>query len=289
MLTTELAISIRRAVGFRNVLVYDYIEVDDSIVVDRLKSLDDRLHRGPPLHRHVRPPASYGMLCSKSAWTEGLRQVGPVQVAYRISDRCRSLTPGSCPLAWYRWSQSPMGIGSRVTIRSRCPGVPVCSRQAPYPPGGPCWPEAVKENPGPAPSRAPGGGSGPPRRPGLSGLSRRRAWLLGSALAQPCPMACPSLSVTVTHQVVLGFRAAAAARSRASHGSVSRVREAARTVRSGGDWKGSTRRRSRSEAARRGNPGGVAAAPHAGQRTARSPNPTEWAGLDISCASASRQ
>ena len=33
-------------------------------------------HLGPPLHRHVRPPASYGMLCSKSAWTEGLRQVG---------------------------------------------------------------------------------------------------------------------------------------------------------------------------------------------------------------------
>src|SRR5215469_14235557 len=32
-------------------------------------------------------------------------------------------------------------------------------------------------------------------------------------------MACPCSSVTVTHHVVLGFRAAAAARSRASHGS----------------------------------------------------------------------
>jgi uncharacterized protein YutE (UPF0331/DUF86 family) len=31
----------RKAVGFSNVLVHDYIEVDDSIVVDRLKSLGD--------------------------------------------------------------------------------------------------------------------------------------------------------------------------------------------------------------------------------------------------------
>ena len=31
----------RKAVGFRNVLVHDYIEVDGSIVVDRLKSLGD--------------------------------------------------------------------------------------------------------------------------------------------------------------------------------------------------------------------------------------------------------
>jgi uncharacterized protein YutE (UPF0331/DUF86 family) len=31
----------RKAVGFRNVLVHDYIEVDDSIVVDRLKRLGD--------------------------------------------------------------------------------------------------------------------------------------------------------------------------------------------------------------------------------------------------------
>jgi uncharacterized protein YutE (UPF0331/DUF86 family) len=41
VLTTEVAVSMRRAVGFRNVLVHDYIEVDDSIVVDRLKSLND--------------------------------------------------------------------------------------------------------------------------------------------------------------------------------------------------------------------------------------------------------
>lgn len=40
------------AVGFRNVLVHDYIEVDDSIVVDRLKSLDD-------LEEFVRQVAAY--------------------------------------------------------------------------------------------------------------------------------------------------------------------------------------------------------------------------------------
>ena len=52
VLTTELAVSMRKAVGFRNVLVHDYIEVDDSIVVDRLKSLDD-------LEEFVRQVAAY--------------------------------------------------------------------------------------------------------------------------------------------------------------------------------------------------------------------------------------
>src|SRR5260370_27877232 len=37
------------AVGFRNVLVHDYIEVNDSIVIDRMKSL------GGWLTRHARP------------------------------------------------------------------------------------------------------------------------------------------------------------------------------------------------------------------------------------------
>jgi uncharacterized protein YutE (UPF0331/DUF86 family) len=37
----ELARSIRQAVGFRNVLVHDYIRVNDQIVVDRLKALAD--------------------------------------------------------------------------------------------------------------------------------------------------------------------------------------------------------------------------------------------------------
>jgi uncharacterized protein YutE (UPF0331/DUF86 family) len=37
----ELARSIRQAVGFRNVLVHDYIRVNDEIVVDRRKALTD--------------------------------------------------------------------------------------------------------------------------------------------------------------------------------------------------------------------------------------------------------
>jgi uncharacterized protein YutE (UPF0331/DUF86 family) len=31
----------RQAVGFRNVLVHEYVEVDDRIVLDRLTDLDD--------------------------------------------------------------------------------------------------------------------------------------------------------------------------------------------------------------------------------------------------------
>ena len=52
VLMAELAVSMRKAVGFRNVLVHDYIEVDDSIVADRLKSLGD-------LEEFVRQVASY--------------------------------------------------------------------------------------------------------------------------------------------------------------------------------------------------------------------------------------
>ncbi len=51
------------------------------------------------MHVQVRPPASYGTLCSKSACAAGRRQPGPVQVAYRIWVKCRSSTPGSCPRA----------------------------------------------------------------------------------------------------------------------------------------------------------------------------------------------
>jgi uncharacterized protein YutE (UPF0331/DUF86 family) len=52
VLTTELAVSMRKAVGFRNVLVHDYVEVDDSIVIDRLKGLGD-------LREFVRQVADY--------------------------------------------------------------------------------------------------------------------------------------------------------------------------------------------------------------------------------------
>ncbi|MGH3256882.1 MAG: type VII toxin-antitoxin system HepT family RNase toxin [Streptosporangiaceae bacterium] len=52
VLATKLAVSMRKAVGFRNVLVHDYIEVDDSIVINRLKGLGD-------LEEFVREVAAY--------------------------------------------------------------------------------------------------------------------------------------------------------------------------------------------------------------------------------------
>ena len=41
VLPVDLADRLRRAVGFRNVLVHDYIEVDDGIVLERLANLAD--------------------------------------------------------------------------------------------------------------------------------------------------------------------------------------------------------------------------------------------------------
>src|SRR6476661_8845369 len=41
VLPLDLADRLRRAVGFRNVLVPDYVEVDDGIVLDRLANLVD--------------------------------------------------------------------------------------------------------------------------------------------------------------------------------------------------------------------------------------------------------
>jgi hypothetical protein len=98
------------------------------------------------LHRHVSPPASKGVLCSKSARLEGRLHMGAVHVACRIWVRCLNLTPGSWPLAWYRWSQSPAGIGSIVMIQAGCPGTPVVNRQVPYPTAG-LGPAGVKVNP----------------------------------------------------------------------------------------------------------------------------------------------
>jgi len=94
-------------------------------------SLCSRRHLGPVLHRHDRPPASYGVLCSKSHCCAGLQQVGPVQVACRIWDRWRSLTPGSWPRASNRWSHVSRAIGSSTINRSGRPGIPVRRRQAP--------------------------------------------------------------------------------------------------------------------------------------------------------------
>jgi len=41
VLTIDLATRLRRAVGFRNVLVHEYVDVDDRIVVDRLRDPSD--------------------------------------------------------------------------------------------------------------------------------------------------------------------------------------------------------------------------------------------------------
>ncbi len=41
VLSADLADRLRRAVGFRNVLVHDYVEVDDGIVVEQLANLAD--------------------------------------------------------------------------------------------------------------------------------------------------------------------------------------------------------------------------------------------------------
>ncbi len=41
VLPTELATSLRSAVGFRNVLVHEYIDVEDRVVLERLTDLDD--------------------------------------------------------------------------------------------------------------------------------------------------------------------------------------------------------------------------------------------------------
>ena len=41
VLTEELGAVMRRAVGFRNVLVHEYVGVDDDIVLRRLAQLDD--------------------------------------------------------------------------------------------------------------------------------------------------------------------------------------------------------------------------------------------------------
>jgi uncharacterized protein YutE (UPF0331/DUF86 family) len=52
VLPTGLADSVRRAVGFRNVLVHEYVEVDDKVVISRLADLSD-------LENFVRAVAEY--------------------------------------------------------------------------------------------------------------------------------------------------------------------------------------------------------------------------------------
>lgn len=52
VLEPDLAASMRQAVGFRNVLVHEYVKVDDSVVVSRLAELGD-------LDRFVLQAATY--------------------------------------------------------------------------------------------------------------------------------------------------------------------------------------------------------------------------------------
>ena len=86
-----------------------------------------------------------------------------------------------------------------MTRRSCCPPAPVCSRQLPYPPGGPGWREAVKVTPGPRPRLlrpagrvSPGACCGPGFGPGAAvadggrlGRSRSRTRWLGLRAAAP--------------------------------------------------------------------------------------------------------
>jgi uncharacterized protein YutE (UPF0331/DUF86 family) len=61
VLPADLADSLRRAVGFRNVLVHDYVEVDDGIVLERLANLadlDDSSPLSPPGWCHRIPEGS---------------------------------------------------------------------------------------------------------------------------------------------------------------------------------------------------------------------------------------
>jgi uncharacterized protein YutE (UPF0331/DUF86 family) len=41
VVSSDLADSLGRAVGFRNVLVHDYVDVDDEIVLRRMEDLTD--------------------------------------------------------------------------------------------------------------------------------------------------------------------------------------------------------------------------------------------------------
>lgn len=52
LLTRELAAAMQKAVGFRNVLVHEYVDVSDGIVLDRLSDVSDhRSFCAPSLRR----------------------------------------------------------------------------------------------------------------------------------------------------------------------------------------------------------------------------------------------
>ncbi|MEX5635031.1 type VII toxin-antitoxin system HepT family RNase toxin [Parafrankia sp. FMc2] len=59
VLDPVLAQSLRKAVGFRNVLVHDYVDVDDGIVITRLKNLGDLADFVRGIARHVSGPDTW--------------------------------------------------------------------------------------------------------------------------------------------------------------------------------------------------------------------------------------
>ena len=60
VVVVDLADRMRRAVGFRNVLVHEYVAVDDSVVLARLGDLGDLLDFGPAVADWLSlPPAGH--------------------------------------------------------------------------------------------------------------------------------------------------------------------------------------------------------------------------------------
>ena len=51
VLSAQLAVAMRQAVGFRNVLVHDYLDIDDGIVGRRLADLSDLREFGAAVAR----------------------------------------------------------------------------------------------------------------------------------------------------------------------------------------------------------------------------------------------
>ena len=113
----------------------------------------------------------------------GLRY-SPYGLLYRQLVRPRLGPPSELePEAPPRFAQAVGLVFAVVGVAGS--GVPVDSRQVPYPPGSPCSSVAVKANCGPPAVPAPRGGSRPSGGPGFRRFSRCWPWLLGSVRAHP--------------------------------------------------------------------------------------------------------
>jgi len=53
VLPPELGEQMRRAVGFRNVLVHEYVDVDNAVVLKRLRQPDDLEHFAAAVARYL--------------------------------------------------------------------------------------------------------------------------------------------------------------------------------------------------------------------------------------------